>query len=102
MITFDTFLLGLMVVSVATGFVTEAVKKVLADLNKTCHSNILASIVSVIVSVLIGVGYVIFTNTEFTARIIICLVALAAGGWLCAMLGYDKVVGAFNITKKGE
>lgn len=102
MITFDIFLTGLMAVSIFTGFATQGVKKVLGDLNKKCHPNILASIVSIVMSALVGVGYVLFTNTAFTAQVIVCLVALAIGGWFCAMLGYDKVVGAFKHTNKEE
>lgn len=102
MITFDMFLFGLMVVSTITGFATQAVKKILSDLNKTCHPNILASIVSVVVSVFVGVGYVMFTNIAFTSQVIVCLVALAFGGWLCAMLGYDKIIGALKNTNKED
>jgi hypothetical protein len=92
MINFDIFLTGLMAVSVLTSLVTEAVKKILTDLNAKYHANILAGIVAVILSILIGVGYVIVTSTAFSASIIVCLVALAALSWVCAMIGYDKVV----------
>lgn len=103
MITFDTFSLGLMIVSVATGLVTEGIKKLLADANRTCHANILASIVSIVLSMSVGIGYIIFNNLGFTPQIIISLIALAGLSWLCAMVGYDKVREAFNFkSTKGE
>lgn len=92
MINFDIFLTGLMVISVLTSLVTEAVKKILADLNVKWHANILAGIVSVVLSILIGVGYVVITSTAFTAPIVTCILALAGLSWVCAMIGYDKVV----------
>jgi hypothetical protein len=92
MINFDIFLTGLMVVSVLTSLVTEAVKKVLGELNAKFHANILAGIVSVALSIAVGVGYVVITSTAFSAPIITCIVALAGLSWVCAMIGYDKVV----------
>lgn len=92
MINFDIFLTGLMVVSVLTSLVTEAIKKILADLNAKCHANILACITSVVLSILVGVGYVVITKTAFTAPVITCIIALAGLSWVCAMIGYDKVV----------
>ena len=102
MITFDTFLIGLMVISTLTGLVTEAIKKVLTEHNKKCHANTLAGIVATVLSAAIGIGYVIITSTAFTAQIIVCIVALIFMGWLCAMVGYDKVVGQFKNAKNSE
>ena len=96
MINFEVFLGGLMAVSTLTGLVTEAVKKILTEHNITYRANTLAGIVATVLSVAVGVGYAIVTNTAFTAQFIVCLVALVLGGWLCAMVGYDKVVGMFK------
>lgn len=98
MITFETFLTGLLVISGLTGLVTEAVKKILDEHNKTYHSNTLAGIVSAVLSLLVGIGYVIIAGIAFTAQIVVLLIALILLSWLCAMVGYDKVVGCFSKT----
>lgn len=102
MISFDMFLIGLMVVSTLTGLVTEAIKKILVEHNRTYHANTLAGIVTLVLSAVLGVCYVIFTGTAFTAQIVICLIALVFMSWLCAMVGYDKVVGQFKNMKGGN
>jgi putative Mn2+ efflux pump MntP len=91
-----------MVISTLTGLVTEAIKKVLTEHNKKYHANTLAGIVATVLSAAIGVGYVIITSTAFTPQIIVYIVALIFMGWLCAMVGYDKVVGQFKNTKNSE
>jgi putative Mn2+ efflux pump MntP len=102
MINFEIFLIGLMVVSTLTGLVTEAIKKLMNEHKKTYHANTLAGIVATILSAAIGVGYVIVTGTSFTAQIIVCIIALIFMGWLCAMVGYDKVVGQFKKINNEE
>ena len=102
MITIDIFLAGLMIVSTLTGLVTEAVKKIMAERNAEYRANTIAGIVAACLSAAIGVGYVAFSGIAFTAQIVVCLVALVFMGWLCAMVGYDKVIGLFkNTNKKG-
>lgn len=100
MITFEIFLTGLMVISTLTGLVTEAVKKILDEHNKTYHSNTLAGIVAVVLSLLVGSGYMILASVAFSAQIVVCIIALMFLSWLCSMVGYDKVVGCFNGAKK--
>lgn len=100
MISFDIFLLGLMIVSTMTGLVTEAVKKILAENNVAYRANTLAGIVSTILSACVGIGYIVFTEIGFSAQIVVCLVAMVFMSWLCSMVGYDKVVGIFKTTKK--
>ena len=58
--------------------------------------------IKLILSAAIGVGYVIVAGTGFTAQIVVCIIALVFMGWLCAMVGYDKVVGQFKNINKGE
>jgi|SRR5574344_1510097 small-conductance mechanosensitive channel len=92
MVSFETFLLGLLVVSTLTGLVTEAVKKMIAGRNSEYKANTLAGIVSLVLSAAIGLGYVLLSNIGFTTQVIVYLVALVFMSWLCAMVGYDKVV----------
>ena len=98
-ISLEIFLLGLLVTSVLTGLTTEAVKKILSEHKAKCYANTLAGIVSVILSIGIGVGYICVLGFGFTTTNIIYLVALAFMSWLCAMVGYDKVVQAISQFK---
>lgn len=92
MITFEVFLIGLMIISTITSLVTEGVKKILKEHNKNYNANTLVAIIATVLSAAVGVGYIIFTGTTFTAQVIICIIALVFASWLCAMVGYDKVI----------
>ena len=103
MITFDIFLIGLLVISTLTSLVTEAVKKILVELKVNYYPNVLAGIIATVLSGAVGASYVILTELNFTAQIIVCIIALVFMSWLCAMVGYDKVIGQFkNIKKEDE
>lgn len=99
MIAFETFLLGLMIISTFTSLVTEAIKKILSEHNKTYSANTLAGMVSAVLSVGISVGYFVWTGTAFTSQSIICIIAMVVLSWLCSMIGYDKVVGVIGQFK---
>lgn len=100
MVNLETFLVGLMIISTLTSLVTEAVKKILTEHNKGYRANTLAGIVAVVLSIAIGAGYGILTDVKFTAQFVVCLIALMFMSWLCAMVGYDKVVATFKSNKK--
>lgn len=104
MINLQVFLLGLLIVSTLTGLATEAIKNLLDEHDKTYHSNTLAGIVALILSVGVGSGYILLTGTGFTTQAIVSLITLIFMSWLCAMVGYDKVIQAisqFKNDKKG-
>lgn len=90
-ISLQTFFLGLMITSTLSGLVTEAIKKILTEQNKSYHANTLAGIVASVLSIAISVGYILVTNAGFTIQTIIYSIALVFLSWLCAMVGYDKV-----------
>lgn len=92
MISFDIFLVGLMIVSTLTSLTTEAVKKILVEHNIKYRSNTLVGIVAAVLSAAIGISYVVVANAGFTPQVIVCLIALVFMSWLCAMVGYDKVI----------
>lgn len=99
MINFQTFLLGLLVTSTLTGLVTEAVKKIMTENNKIYYANTLAGVIAAVLSVAIGCSYIIMAGIGFTAQSVVCLIALIFMGWLCAMVGYDKVIQAISQFK---
>jgi len=102
MITLEVFLIGLMVISTSTSLVTEAVKKVLNACNVKYHADLLAGIVSAVLSVGVGIGYVILENVGFTGQSIVCIIALAFMSWLGSMVGYDKVIAHIKSVKKDD
>lgn len=92
----EIFLFGLLITSTLTGLFTEAVKKVLVERKINFYANTLAGLVALVVSLLVGTGYILMTGTPITAQIVVMVVALVLMGWLCAMVGYDKVIQAIS------
>ena len=86
------FMTGLLIMSAVIGLVTEAVKTVLTEYNKTYHANTLAGIVALVLSTIAGICYVIATGATFTAQIVVGIITFVFMSWLCAMVGYDKVI----------
>lgn len=99
MMNFETFLLLLMIVSVLTGLVTEGIKKLLDEAKKPYRSNLLAGVVAVILSIAVDTGYMILTETLMNEKMAVILIALVLLSWLCAMVGYDKVIQAISQFK---
>lgn len=99
MMNFETFLLLLMIVSVLTGLVTEGIKKLLDEAKKPYRSNLLAGVVAVILSIAVDTGYMILTETLMNEKMAVILIALVLLSWLCAMIGYDKVIQAISQFK---
>ena len=97
---FETFLFLLLVTSVMTSLFVEGIKKFFGE-KYSFSSNILAGIVSIILSVIVGVCYCILAEVVFSAQLVVYLVALVLLSWLCAMIGYDKVVQAITQLKLG-
>lgn len=99
MVSVEVFMLGLLITSTLTSLVTEAVKKLMAEHNKTYHANTLVGIIALVLSIVIGSGYVVLNGLEFTSVVIICIIAQVFMSWLCAMVGYDKVIQAISQFK---
>lgn len=99
MITLELFLAGLLGISILTGLVTEAVKNTLSEHSVKYRANTLAGIVALVLSAAVGTCYIILMGVPFSAQIVVCLIALMFMSWLCAMVGYDKVVQAIGQFK---
>ena len=93
------FLTGLFIISVLVSLTVEALKKMLGE-KKLIPTNILTGIVSVVVSVVVGIFYCVLNDVPFTTDVFVYLVALVFFSWLCAMLGYDKIIQSFKQIKK--
>ena len=97
--TLQVFLTLLLVVSILTSLFTEGIKKWLQERNKTYYSNALAGYVAIVLSALVWIGYVILINAVINAQMVVFLIALVLLSWLCAMVGYDKVIQAISQFK---
>lgn len=102
MMSMEFFLTLLIGVSVFTALVTEAIKKIMDEAGKVYKSNILAGVVSVVLSVLAGTGYMVMAEAQINAKMAVILIALVLLSWLCAMVGYDKVMQAITQIKVGK
>lgn len=102
MISMEVFLFGLLITSTLTGLVTEAIKKLLSEHNIMYRANTLAGIAALLLSCAIGAGYIILAGIEFNTQAIICLIAQVFMSWLCAMVGYDKVIQTISQLKTNK
>lgn len=100
MMSLEVFLLGLLIVSTLTGLFTEAIKKWLDERGKKYYSNALAGYVAIGLSIAVGIAYIILVGAVLNAQTAVYLIALILLSWLCAMVGYDKVMQAIAQFKR--
>ena len=80
------------VISTLTSLTVEAIKKILDGAGKKYSSNILAAVVSTVLSAAVFTCACIFTENSFSLKILVSGLATAYLGFLTATVGYDKVV----------
>lgn len=95
----EFFIFGLLIISTLTSLSTEAIKKILVEHEINYYSNTLVGIISLVLSIATGTGYAVVTGVGFDKHFIVYIVALVFMSWLCAMIGYDKVVQAISQFK---
>lgn len=100
MMSLEVFLLGLLIVSTLTGLFTEAIKKWLDEWGKKYYPNALAGYVAIGLSIAVGIAYIILVGAVLNAQTAVYLIALILLSWLCAMVGYDKVMQAIAQFKR--
>ena len=99
--TVEVFMTMLFAVSVANSLLTEAIKQVLDEFEKAYSSNVIAGIVSVVVGGFMCYSHAMFSGIEPTHLMFITYIAFVVMSWVCAMVGYDKVMQAVKqITGK--
>ena len=96
------FVTGLLVMSALVGLATEAIKKILTEHNVKYYANTLAGIVALVLSLAAGVAYVVVTGAAFTSSVLVGIVTFVFMSWLCAMVGYDKVIQTIAQFKKED
>ena len=93
--TLHVFLIMLLACSIFTTLTVEGIKNMFVG-GKVNKANILAAIVAIVIAVIIGFGYAAIFMVAITVQYVISIIALCFLSWLCAMIGYDKVVQAIT------
>lgn len=86
---FNTFVLSC---SILTGLITQAIKIQLGTKAEKIASNILAGVVSVIIGLAVCCAHAVLHVVVVDASYIVFTITVIVFSWLCAMLGYDKVI----------
>lgn len=95
--TVSTFLVLLTICSAITSLFTEALKT--SGFIKNLPINIVVLIVAVVVGCGTTVFYYLHFSMPFNTLNIAYIIAMAIANWLCATLGYDKVLQTINQIK---
>lgn len=83
---------ALLAVSLLTNLTVEGIKKLLDGTNAKYSSNILAAILSTILSGAVCVIYLVMNDIGFSVKIGVEIAVLMYLGFLVSTVGYDKVV----------
>ena len=87
--TVAAFTTILMVIGSLTSLFTEGIK----NITEVKAPNVVAIIVSLVLSVLVGISYPIIYNVNIDTQYIVLMVWECILASLCSMVGYDKVIG---------
>lgn len=94
----DVMVIALFVVSVLSSLTVQGIKKLIGD--REYSANILVVVVSLILSVLVTMVYIIMTGTQITLVLITEAVVLVYLSFLVATNGYDKVIQTLKQIKE--
>lgn len=87
----EIFIQALLLNSLLTTATVEGLKKIFEEKKIAYRPTILAVIVAAVLSVLVTIGYLVYTETPFSAQIVVLGLALVFLSFLCATNGYDKI-----------
>ena len=91
-VSIQVFLTMLLACSILTSLTVEGIKKMVADFKVKYSANIVTAIVAVVLAVALSAGYYLYRGLAFDTVFALLLVSLVFLSWLCAMVGYDKVM----------
>ena len=97
----EFLIVALVAISLFTSLATEGIKKLLDEAHSKYASNLLVSIVAVVLTIAASVGYIIYTGEVVTGKIIVEIIAMVFLSFLTATCGYDKVLQAIAQIKRG-
>jgi len=83
---------ALAIISATVVLTVEAIKKIMDSMKKQYNSTVLAVIVSFVISVACSIGYIVYNSIQINAQVIVTIIAVIFLSFLCATVGYDKVI----------
>lgn len=96
----EFLIFALLVVSILTNLTVQGIKNFMDKRSENYSSNVIAATTSVVLSVALSAGYMIWTETALNAKIAVELIAIMYLSFLVATNGYDKVVQAIKQIKE--
>lgn len=87
--TSEFLMSALAIIAVLTTLTVEAIKKLMGD--RKYSANLLAAIVSIILTIATSVCYIVYYSIPVTPQIIVVIVAMTFLGFLSSTVGFDKV-----------
>lgn len=96
--TIDFLVTALFGISTLTGLVVEGLKKLLDGTKIKYSSNILAVIVSIVISLVSSVIYLCVNKVPVDSTVVVEVVVLTFLSFLVSTVGYDKVIQTLKQT----
>ena len=90
------FITILTIGGMVTALLTEAIKKMYANMNKEYSANIIALVNAIVVGCGGTAVVYMLMNIPWTVNNIICMVLMTVAVWIASMLGFDKVLQTVN------
>lgn len=81
---------ALALIAALTTFTVEGIKKLLNEKKIPYSANLLAAIVSTILSAAVCVGYVLYNDISFTLQTVLTIIAMVFFSFLGSTVGFDK------------
>lgn len=86
------FIIGALAgLSILTSLTVEAIKKLLNEKEIKYSANLLAAVVSIVLTIATSICYVIYMGIPVTAQVIVTVIALIFLSFLSSMVSYDKI-----------
>lgn len=87
---------ALLTVSLLTNLTVEAIKKLLDGANRKYSSNLLAAIMSIVITIGVSAVYIIMNDITLSCKIVVEVVVIIYLSFLTSTVGYDKVIQMIN------
>ena len=91
---------SLLIISILTALAVEGIKKILQEKNKSYSANILAVIVSSIITIIYCVSDAVWNDTVIDTKLVWYIIDMILLSSIVAMVGYDKFKQAVLQLKK--
>lgn len=94
--TVTLFITILTIGSMASGLLTEAIKKTYENAHKEYSANVIALVDAIVVGIGGTACMYMLMGIEWNANNILCMVLMGITVWVASTIGYDKVLQTLN------